>query len=176
MVGIHVNRLKNSKMKKFDYWLFDDNGICQIEGVVVLFPIGEMFSCEYGTYKVNEYKEMGTFIVSCERISNKIDKNLVYIEDKQGWTKELIKYKLNTDIRWVEKSIMLLFNNQTNDEQKKSETLIHNNIGFNGVDGRYLSYCAKWLLRGNHLNEKHLNKCKNKLPKYWKQIQCLIKS
>lgn len=163
-------------MKKFDYWLFDDNGTSQIEDVVILFPIGHTFSCEYGTYKVEQYRQMTNLVVVCERISSAIDKTLLYIEEKQGWTKELIKYKLNTDSRWVEKSILLLFENQTNDEQNSGNTLVHNNIGFNGIDGRYLSYCAKWLLRGNHLSEKHLNKCKNKLQKYWKQIQCLIKS
>ena len=162
-------------MKKFDYWLFDDNGTSQLENVVICFPIGHTFSCEYGTYKVEQYRQMSNLVVVCERISNTIDENLLYIVEGQTWTKELIKFKLSNDDKWVEKSILMLFENQTNDEQKSGFTKVYNDIGFNGVDGRYLSYCAKWLMRGNHLNGRHMNKCKHKLPKYWKQIQSVIK-
>lgn len=168
-------KVKLSIMKKFDYWLFDDNGVSQLENVVILFPIGYKFSCEYGTYKVVEYREVGGFVVGCERISCNVDETLLYIVNGQKWTKELIQYKLSNDDKWVEKSILMLFENQTNDEQKVGFTKVYNDIGFNGVDGRYLSYCAKWIIRGNHLNEKHMNKCKHKLPKYWKQIQNIIK-
>lgn len=92
-----------------------------------------------------------------------------------SYTKEIIKEKLSTDIHWIERALVVLHNKQTNQEQNKGTTLIHNDVGFNGVDGRYLSYCAKWVKNGNHLNEKHMRKCGEKLPKYWKQISNAIK-
>lgn len=92
------------------------------------------------------------------------------------YTKEFIKQKLSTDRKWVERALVVLHDHQTLDEQQEGHTKFHNEVGFNGVDSRYLSYCAEWVKKGNHLNDKHFEKCSKKLPKYWKQIQFLIKS
>ncbi len=91
------------------------------------------------------------------------------------YTQEFIKEKLEKDVKWMERALVVLHNNQTKDEQTKGDTLLHNKIGFNGVDGRYLSYCARWIISGKHLNDKHREKCAKKLPKYWKQISEAIK-
>lgn len=86
------------------------------------------------------------------------------------YTKEFIQNQLTTNPKWVERALVVLFNRQTLDEQIASETKYENGMGFNGSDSRYLTYCTKWILRGNHLNEKHLLKCGAKLKKYWRQI------
>lgn len=91
------------------------------------------------------------------------------------FTKEQIKENLRTNPRWIERALIVLHDLQTKDEQARGATLVDNGKGFNGVDGHYLSYCARWVRSGKHLNEKHLIKCGKKLPKYWKQIEGMMK-
>ena len=91
------------------------------------------------------------------------------------YTKEQIQNNLRTNRRWIERAIILLYTEgQTTSEQIIGATKVVNYVGFNGPDSRYLSYIAKWLLSNRTLNEKHLQKCATKLPKYWKQIQNFI--
>jgi hypothetical protein len=92
------------------------------------------------------------------------------------YTKEQIKENLSTNPKWIERGIVVLYQRQTEDEKRSGNTITENRIGFNSSDSRYLSYCAKWVLGGNPLNEKHLKKCGKMLPKYWKQIMDIIKS
>lgn len=86
------------------------------------------------------------------------------------YTKEFIQHQLTTNPKWIERGLIVLYNRQTIDEQQSEQTTYQNGRGFNGTDVKYLSYCSRWILRGNHLNEKHLTKCGGKLKKYWKQI------
>ena len=86
------------------------------------------------------------------------------------YTKEEIQHNLSTNPKWIERSLIVLYQRQTQDEQNSGGTIVHNNVGFNSSDSRYLSYCSRWLLQG-----KHLEKCGGKLKKYWKQIESIIK-
>lgn len=90
------------------------------------------------------------------------------------YTKEQIKQNLTSNPLWIERALVRLYQLQTNDEQSSKTTLTHNGQGFNKPDSSYLSYCAQWLLKGNHLNQKHLEKCGKRLPKYWFQISQMI--
>jgi len=90
------------------------------------------------------------------------------------YTKEQIQELLTTDIRWTERAVLVLFDRQTKDEQNRLDTVHNNGIGFNGVDGRYMSWVAKYLRNGNHLSGHHIEKVRSRLPKYWKQIQDII--
>ena len=91
------------------------------------------------------------------------------------YTKEQIQTNLRSNREWIERALVVLFQRQTADEQMSGQTQVFNNIGFNGSDSRYLSYCAKWVMSGRHLNDKHFEKCGSRLPKYWKQSMELIK-
>jgi hypothetical protein len=90
------------------------------------------------------------------------------------YTKEFIQSKLSTDVKWIERGIVVLYNLQTQDEKESTETKWENGVGYNSSDSRYLTYCAKWIMKGNKLSGQHLDKCSKKLPKYWKQIQSII--
>lgn len=92
------------------------------------------------------------------------------------FTEEQIKEKLSTDQRWIERALVVLHDLQTKEEQSIGTTIEDNGKGFNGMDGRYLSYCANWVRKGKPLNEKHMKKCGEKLPKYWKQISNMIEN
>lgn len=87
------------------------------------------------------------------------------------YTKEFIQEKLSSDLRWIERGVVVLFGRQTEDEQQTSSTVYQNGKGFTGSDSRYLTYISKYLLSGRHLTGRHLEKVSKKLPKYWRQIQ-----
>jgi uncharacterized protein (DUF2267 family) len=86
------------------------------------------------------------------------------------YTKEYIQAKLSTDIRWIEKAVLVLFERQTDDEQTNQVTRWENGRGFNSSDSRYLTYVSNYLLGGRHLSGRHLEKVASKMPKYWRQI------
>ena len=90
------------------------------------------------------------------------------------YTKDQIQLNLTTNPKWIERSLIVLFKRQTHEEKQSGETRVDNGVGFNSSDSRYLSYCAKWVMDGKHLNQKHLEKCGGKLKKYWKQIISII--
>lgn len=92
------------------------------------------------------------------------------------YTKEFIKEKLKTDTRWMERGVIVLYQHQTEDEKRSKQTIVYNNIGFNGSDSKYLTWVAEWLLKDsrNHLSGNHIKKVGKMLPKYWGQIQKLI--
>lgn len=92
-------------------------------------------------------------------------------------TKEEIQHKLKTDIKWMERAIIRLHDRQTQSEQMVKETQEHNGVGFNSSDSRYLSWVAEYLKKGGHIDKpQHIEKCGRMLPKYWKQIQSMIKN
>ena len=87
------------------------------------------------------------------------------------YTKEQIQEKLMTNQNWIERGLIVLYNRQTKEEQDGGRTIKHNERGFNGSDDRYLTYCSKWILKGNRLSGHHVVKCGKRLGKYWRQIQ-----
>lgn len=108
----------------------------------------------------------------CYLIIHKSNQFFMTIQEiKTTYTKEFIQDKLSTDLRWIERSLIKLYERQTRDEQRSKETTTLNGVGFNSSDSRYLTYCSEWVLKGNHLSRQHVEKCGTKLKKYWKQIQ-----
>lgn len=94
----------------------------------------------------------------------------------ETYTKDFIKEQLKNNQKWMERSLIILYNFQTQDEKQTKETREQNNVGFNSSDSRYLTWVSEWLLKSpyNHLNEKHMGKVGRMLPKYWGQIHRLI--
>ena len=87
------------------------------------------------------------------------------------WTKEQIVTMLETNDRAVTRAVVAIYNRQTASEQESKTTKISNNIGFNHADAPYLSYCAKYAQdRKVLLSGKHLDKCRKRVTKYWKQL------
>lgn len=87
-----------------------------------------------------------------------------------SYTKELIKEKLQTNQKWVERAILAIYNKQSIQEQNVSDTIHRNGVGFNGSDARVMSYYAKWIESGKHLSGKHLIKATKKIMKYSGQL------
>jgi hypothetical protein len=145
----------------------------------------------YGNVKVNRAGQKRNQILNQIPFMKILTSELIYIKNcvvyllyqkqlkfyvmvdtiKKTFSKEVIQDKLMTDSRWVERSLIKLYNRQTEDEQTSKETKWENGMGFNGSDSRYLTYCSQWVLSGRSLSGVHLTKCGTKLKKYWKQIQ-----
>jgi|307.fasta_scaffold63554_2 hypothetical protein len=70
----------------------------------------------------------------------------------------------------IERAIVALYTRQTAQEQAQGGTLHDNAIGFNGPDGGKLSYYARWLSSGRHLDGKFKDDAHQRIRKYARQI------
>jgi hypothetical protein len=94
------------------------------------------------------------------------------------WTKEAILSKLETSDVMVERSLLIMYERQTADEQQTQGTSHENGIGFNGTDAPFLSKLAEWVKggaerkipEGKRLSEKQRVIVRKKLKKYSRQL------
>jgi hypothetical protein len=77
-----------------------------------------------------------------------------------SWTKEQILYCLETDDRWVERALVMLFNRQTEIEQRVNETFDDNDRGLQRADVWKFSAFAKRIIAGGHLTHEELSYCR----------------
>jgi len=54
-------------------------------------------------------------------------------------TKDFIAEKMATDDRWLERGILAIWKFQTKQEKSVEATLLYNGVGFNGVDGKFMT-------------------------------------
>ena len=86
------------------------------------------------------------------------------------WTKQSVKELIATNDKAVLNALVIIYNNQTYDEKVVGNTVEHNNIGFNGLDGDILSSFAKQYIVRKTLSPKQMVIAKKKMPKYAGQI------
>ena len=86
------------------------------------------------------------------------------------WTEAAIVSLLQNNNRAVERAILAIFARQTEDEKSTECTRHENSRGFSAADARTGSYLARWILGGNHLNGKFLDKGRKIAVKYRKQL------
>ena len=72
----------------------------------------------------------------------------------------------------VEQGILALHRRQTADERSSASTHYTNGVGFNQAHARLGTYCAKWILGGNHLSNRNnfLERCRKICIFYAKQL------
>jgi len=111
---------------------------------------------------------------------NKITKKQIQI---------FVREKLAIDDLWAKKALLLVYGNQTAEEQYNSETMKENGIGFSGNNAKFLSSLAKQLkvdlekikkvnkqiseneaIRLAYLSTKQLSALKNTMPRYANQV------
>lgn len=85
-------------------------------------------------------------------------------------TKELIKEKVGTDLKWTERAVLAIYRRQTEYEKASLETRFRNSEGFNGVDARCGTIMARWILSGRHLSGEWEAKARKIMPKYAGQL------
>lgn len=86
------------------------------------------------------------------------------------WTKEEIKILVQTNDKVLYGSLKALYNCQTVEEKNTKDTVEHNGKGFNGVDAKFLSSCAEFLIKNGFLTSKQKIIVRRKLIKYNNQI------
>ena len=87
-----------------------------------------------------------------------------------------IKIKLITDVKWLYRGILAIYEMQTLEEQSVENTLESNGVGFNGSDANLLSSFAKQLLQRGELSEKQRILARSKMVKYSSQLLKIAKS
>lgn len=71
----------------------------------------------------------------------------------------------------VERALLVVFRNQTFDEQQKHDVRYRNDVGFTASDAHYGCLHAKQLLKTGHLQEWQIRYWrKKKIEKYWRQL------
>jgi hypothetical protein len=84
--------------------------------------------------------------------------------------REYVREKLGTDAQWALRGLVVIYQNQTQDEQSDGVTRERNDIGFSGADSEIMSSFAEQYERWGRLSQKQLAIVFKKMPKYWKQI------
>lgn len=86
------------------------------------------------------------------------------------WTTDEIVTLIQSNDKAVAKAVIAIYNRQTADEKMIENTTHSNGVGFNASDVRYLSYIAKYCERNQALTGKHLDKARQKILKYRRQL------
>jgi hypothetical protein len=86
------------------------------------------------------------------------------------WAKEEILKLIETNDTMVKRSVVQIFNLQTESEKANESTTFSNGYGFNGVDAEFGSSIAKKILSGWYLTDKQLNATRRMLKKYAGQL------
>ncbi len=86
------------------------------------------------------------------------------------WTLEQIRELLLNNDRMVVKSLVKIYEKQTEDEQEAGETTHSNGIGYNATDSYIMSSFAQQVQKGRTLSEKQMVIARRKIYKYAKQL------
>ena len=86
------------------------------------------------------------------------------------YTIEEIREKLESDIRWAERGLVRIYQNQTVDEQELRETIHSNGVGFTGWDAEILTSFAQRSERGWGLTGPQKRVLFRRMPKYAGQL------
>lgn len=97
-----------------------------------------------------------------------------YFTSQKQW-EAYLKDLLKTNDQALLKSIVLVYNNQTDEEKNKGESIEDNCIGFSKIDAKEMSDIAKKIKAGKALTKGELAKSRNKMQKYWKQLMIISK-
>lgn len=85
-------------------------------------------------------------------------------------SREFILDLLSRNDRAVERAIVVLFENQTADEQLSANTRHENGRGFRKNHARKGTYYAKWVLSGRKLTGEHLENARGMARLYVRQL------
>jgi len=87
-----------------------------------------------------------------------------------AYTREDIDRILNSNPRAVGRAMIVLFQRQTADEQRRSSTRHQNGRGFNAYSARSGSYYARWVKSGRRLTGRHLAKARSIALRHSRQL------
>ena len=97
-----------------------------------------------------------------------------YFTNQKQW-ESYLKNLIKTNDKALFKSIVCIYNNQTDEEKNKGESIEDNCIGFSKIDAYEMGQIAKIIKNGKSLTKGEVAKSRNKMQKYWKQLMIISK-
>jgi hypothetical protein len=86
------------------------------------------------------------------------------------WTSDVILEKISTDVKWLIRGLLALYQRQTESEKSTATTDASNKMGFSVFDAELLSSFAKQVLNGDTLSQRQIDVIRRRLPKYVNQL------
>jgi len=86
------------------------------------------------------------------------------------WDKKAIQDLLAQSDKAVERALLAVYGNQTQDEKLRAGTRHKNGLGFNKADAPKLSELARHVRWGGRLSELGIAYCRKALIRYWRQL------
>lgn len=98
------------------------------------------------------------------------------IKGKNGkiYTERKIVYLIYNDLTFLQRSILELYNRQTEDEKSVANTFHNNKRGFSASHGTFMSLCAEYILKEGKINAVHLPRVRSIMSTYRSQILDII--
>jgi hypothetical protein len=94
----------------------------------------------------------------------------VLINDKV-WDKEAVQALIDRNDQAVARALLVIYQNQTDDEQASFSTRHQNGVGFTGNDAEWLTDIAvKWKKWGRWASPKQCNAVRRAIRKYHRQL------
>ena len=87
---------------------------------------------------------------------------------------EYVKSKLATSTAWALRCLMVVYGNQTSDEQTFGVSRHDNNIGFTGTDAEFMTSLALQYERSGSLSAKQMAFVMKRMKKYHKQVMAVM--
>jgi len=81
---------------------------------------------------------------------------------EKKWDRESINELLLRSRLAMERALMVVYQNQTYDEQAMEATVVKNGVGFTAYDAEFMSSLAKWVESGRHLSAGQLRVLRKK--------------
>lgn len=106
----------------------------------------------YSTIEVLEMTDSDRFAVALAKVVTLLGRN-----DDVG-------------VRAVGAAMVALYNRQTSDEKISGGTRVQNGRGFSSYDAKRGTYYARWVMKGNRLTGRHLDRARKMARKYRKQL------
>ena len=97
------------------------------------------------------------------------------LKNQAQW-KEYLQNLVRTNKKALYRAIILIADKQTPEEKAYGATIDHNGVGFGAVDAKMMTALALRLRCGGELTERELAICRNKMPKYWRQLYRISKA
>ena len=94
--------------------------------------------------------------------------------NQQQW-KEYLQNLVRTNKKALYRAIVVIAEYQTPEEKAWGMTIDHNGVGFGAVDAEMMTALALRIKNGGELTERELAICRNKMPKYWRQLMIISK-
>ena len=95
--------------------------------------------------------------------------------NQKQW-KEYLQNLVRTNKKALYRAIVVIADYQTPEEKAWGMTMDNNGVGFGAVDAEMMTALALRLKNGGELTEKELAICRNKMPKYWRQLYRISKA